>query len=389
VTTPATAQGTRAYAARFSAVAAPGHFREPVNCSGAAGPGSTWSPAQTNEAAPLLSSIGIGTYLGQPDPATDQAYTAAVVAAVAAGVNVIDSAINYRYQKSERSIGAALRELQSQGFSRDEIFLSTKGGYITPDADDPADPQAYFEREYLRPGILRAEDVAAGCHAMSPSFLGNQLDRSLKNLGVDCVDLYYIHNPETQLSEIPREEFLRRLREAFTFLESTVAAGKIRFYGLATWNGFRQPPGAQDLLLLSEVEQAARDVAGGAHHFRFVQLPFNLAMTEALTRANQPVHGPAVSMVQAAEALDITLMASASLLQSKMTRGLPAFISEALGLQTDAERAIQFVRSTPQFITALVGMSRVEHVHANLRLVGEPAATAEQYACLFTRGQNA
>jgi len=386
MTTHATTEGTKRYAAKFvypergrtgaegpTATAAPGHFREPANCG---------SP-------PLLSSIGIGTYLGQPDDATDQSYTAAIVAAVQGGINVIDSAINYRYQRSERSIGAALRELARKGFAREEIFLSTKGGYITPDAAEPGDAHAYFEREYLRPGILRAEDVAAGCHAMSSSFLANQLDRSLANLGVDCVDLYYVHNPETQLGEVPRDEFLRRLRDAFTFLESAVAAGKICFYGLATWNGFRQPAEAPDHLSLSEIEQAARDVAGGAHHFRFVQLPFNLAMTEALTRANQPVHGPAVPLVQAAEALGINLVASASLLQSKMTRGLPAFIADAFGLETDAERAIQFVRSSPQIITALVGMSRLEHVHANLRLVSEPVATAEQYARLFARGQKA
>jgi aryl-alcohol dehydrogenase-like predicted oxidoreductase len=377
MTTYATAEGTGRYAARFTAIAAPGHFREPANCG------------SSDASAPLVSSIGIGTYLGQPDEATDRSYTAAIVAAVEGGINVIDSAINYRYQRSERSIGAALQELARKGFARDEIFLSTKGGYITPDAADSGNPEEYFEREYTRPGILRAEDIAAGCHAMSPSFLANQLDRSLKNLGVDCVDLYYLHNPETQLQEVPRDEFLRRLRGAFKFLESAVAARKICFYGLATWNGFRQPAEAQDHLSLSEIEKVARDVAGAAHHFRFAQLPFNLGMTEALTRDNQPVHGPAVPMVQAAEALGINLVASASLLQSKMTRGLPAFIADAFGLKSDAERAIQFVRSSPQILTALVGMSRVEHVQANLRLVSEPAAMAEQYARLFARGQKA
>ena len=378
MTTHATAEGTRRYAGKFAATAAPGHFREPANC---AAPG---------EPAPLLSSIGIGTYLGMPDDATDQAYTAAVIAAVEGGINVIDTAINYRYQRSERAIGAALRELACRGYARDEIFLSTKGGYLTPDAAVPGDAHAYFEREYIRPGILRAEDVAAGCHAMSPSFLSNQLDRSRANLGVDCVDLYYLHNPETQLGEVPRDEFLRRLGVAFEFLESAVAAGKIRFYGLATWNGFRQPMEAQDYLSLCDVELIARNVAGGAHHFRFVQLPFNLAMTEALTRANQPVlHDPAEPLVQAAEALGVTLVASASLLQAKMTKGLPAFIADAFGLKTDAERAIQFVRSSPAITTALVGMSRLEHVQANLRLVSEPAATAEQYARLFSRGQKA
>src|ERR1700693_1684586 len=122
MTTHATAEGTGSYAARFAATAAPKHFRAPVNCS---------APA------PLLSSIGIGTYLGQPDEATDRSYTAAMVAAVQGGINVIDSAITYRYQRSERSIGAALRELQSKGFAREELFLSTKGGFLTPDAAEP------------------------------------------------------------------------------------------------------------------------------------------------------------------------------------------------------------------------------------------------------------
>jgi aryl-alcohol dehydrogenase-like predicted oxidoreductase len=371
MTTYATAQGTKHYAERFASGAAAGHFREPVGC------------ATPDESGPLLSSIGIGTYLGLADAATDQAYTEAVIAAVEGGFNVLDSAINYRLQRSERSIGAALAELARRGFSREEIVVCTKGGFLTADGAMPEDPAAYFEREYLRPGILRAADVAAECHAMSPSFLENQLHRSLANLGVNCVDVYYLHNPETQLSNVSQEEFARRLRLAFEFLESAAAAGKLRFYGLATWNGFRHPAQAPDFLSLCDIEKLAREVAGAKHHFRFVQLPFNLAMTEALTLQNQTLHGPAVAMVEAAEALGISLMSSASLQQGKLARGLPGFIAEALGLHSDSERAVQFVRSSPGITTALVGMSSVDHVRANLRLIGEPMATAEQFASLF------
>src|SRR5207253_11146942 len=113
MTKSATKEGTRRYAQRFAARAASGHFREAQRM--------------------LLSSLGLGTYLGQPDKMTDEAYTAAVVAAAESGINLFDSAINYRFQRSERSIGAALEQLAAKGFSREELVLATKGGYLTPD----------------------------------------------------------------------------------------------------------------------------------------------------------------------------------------------------------------------------------------------------------------
>jgi len=64
-------------------------------------------------------------------------------------------------------------------------------------------------------------------------------------------------------------------------------------------------------------------------------------------------------------------------------------VAQALGLQSDAERALQFVRSSPGITTALVGMSHAEHVRANVRLVGIPPATVEEFSQLFTRGEGA
>ena len=367
----ATSEGTRRYAQRFAGRAAEGHFRE-----------------QPGSGELVLSSIGIGTYLGNPDTRTDQAYTEAIVAAVTGGINVIDSAINYRFQRSERSIGAALEKLAELGYQRDELILCTKGGYLTPDGDLPAEPSEYFFREYIEPGIFRVDELAGG-HCMTPRYLENQLDRSRRNLGVDCIDVFYLHNPETQLGSVPREEFSRRVRAAFEFLESAVVAGKIRFYGVATWNAFRQAENSPDYISLGEMEVLASVIAGEAHHFRFVQLPYNLAMTEALTRPNQALDERRLPMIEAAHALGITLIGSASLLQGQMARNLPDFIADALGLESDLERALQFARSSPGITTALVGMSRVEHVQANLRLVGVPPAGVEQFSKLFDRGESA
>jgi len=336
-------------------------------------------------AAPL----GIGTYLGEVDTATDAAYTRSVVAAVERGVNVIDTAINYRFQRSERAIAAALVELATAGFSRDELLICSKGGYLTPDGEMPANPSEYFFREYIEPGVMRVDEIVAGSHCLAPQYLENQLERSRRNLGVDGIDVYYLHNPETQLQEIPREEFLRRMRMAFEFLESAVAAGKIRYYGVATWSAFRQAESAPDYLSLAELDILASEISGEGHHFRFVQLPFNLAMTEAVTRPNQPLDERKLPMIEAAHALEITLIASAALLQGQVARNLPGFVADALGLRNDTERALQFARSAPGITTALVGMSHPAHVAANLRLAGVPLAAPEEFTRLFQRGKSA
>src|ERR1700674_2591037 len=128
MTSFATSDSTKKYAARFATRAAAGHFREQQGL---------W-----------LSSLGVGTYLGDPDARTDQAYTEAIVAAVEAGANVIDSAINYRFQRSERSVRAALEELARRGYAREELLICTKGGFLTPDGDLPEDASEYFQREY-------------------------------------------------------------------------------------------------------------------------------------------------------------------------------------------------------------------------------------------------
>jgi len=364
----ATTQGTKRYAQSFSSRAADGHFREVHGL--------------------MLSSIGIGTYLGQPDERTDAAYATAAVAAVESGINVADAAINYRFQRSERSISAALVQLEAKGYTRDQLVLCTKAGYLTPDAKMPADSNQYFFQEYIQRGIFSAKDIAAGNHCIAPRFLQDQISRSMANLGVNCIDVFYLHNPETQLGEISKVQFLGRIREAFYYLESAVRTGKIQFYGVATWNGFRQEARARDAMQLAELAAVAKEIAGDNHHFRFVQLPFNLGMTEALTLGNQSVGGKTMTIMEAAEELNITLIASASLLQGQVASNLPEFVGEALGLDSDAERALQFVRSSPGITTALVGMSREEHVRANAKLVAVPPATIDQFSKLFSRGQS-
>jgi aryl-alcohol dehydrogenase-like predicted oxidoreductase len=218
---------------------------------------------------------------------------------------------------------------------------------------------------------------------MTPRYLADQLERSRRNLGVQCVDVFYLHNPETQLGEISKDEFLRRIRKAFEFLESAVASGKIGAYGLATWNAFREEPKSPGYLSLEEIVGVAAEIGGSDHHFRFVQLPLNLAMPEALTRPNQVAVGKTMAMVQAGRALGITLVASAALLQGQLTKNLPATMRNAWGMKSDSALALQFARSAPGITTALVGMSQIGHVENNLALAGVEPAGREEFLKVF------
>jgi len=331
-----------------------------------------------------VSSIGLGTYLGDEDDATDRAYGAAIVDAANLGCNLFDTAINYRAQRSERVLGQALAALVAEGgFRREQLVVCTKGGYIPFDGSVPPDPSAYVRDTYVRPGILRPEDVV-GAHAMTPQWLKDQLGRSLANLGLASVDVYYVHNPEGQLATVPRPEFLRRIRAAFELLEQEVAAGRVGRYGVATWNGFRQPPESREHLSLAELVHEAEAVGGTGHHFKVIQLPYNLAMPEAYARATQEVDGERVTALEAARRLGIVAIASASILQGQLSRRLPTAVEEALpGLESAAARALQFVRSTQGVTAALVGMSRREHVAQNLavaRVEPTPAGVDSLFA---------
>lgn len=360
----ATAEGTERYASRVNGGE---HFRSAADKL-------------------RLSTIGIGTYLGREDEATDDMYRKAVTRAVERGLNVIDTAINYRHQRSERAIGAALADLIRRGLvQRDEVVVATKGGFIPFDTEIPRDPGAYFTETYLRPGIVRPDDVVGGSHCMAPRYLMDQIDRSRANLGLETIDMYYVHNPEMQLAAVERPIFLRRLRDAFVALEEAVRQGKVRAYGTATWNGFRQDPAARDSLALEEVLKVAHEAGGTGHHFAVIQLPYNLAMPEAITRANQPVKGEALSVLEAARRLEVYVMGSASVYQGQLTRNLPSVVADYLpGLRTDAQRAVQFVRSTPGLGTALVGMKSAAHVDENAEVAALPPLPWEQFRRLFS-----
>jgi aryl-alcohol dehydrogenase-like predicted oxidoreductase len=364
MTTFATLDGTRSFAEKFSG-AASGHFRDANGLT--------------------VSSIGIGTYLGDWDAQTDENYAKAITKFVESGGNVIDTAANYRFQRSERNIGKALQILQENGIKREEIFICTKGGYLPFDGEPPRDVRAYFEENFVKTSIADFEDLVGGSHCMTPKYLQSQLDQSLANMQIEGVDVFYIHNPESQLSTIDKYTFEARLAKAFETLEENRSVSKMQFYGVATWNGFRVSPDDPGYHSLERMVNIAKQVAGDNHGFRFIQLPFNLAMPEAFLFENQAVEGQVYSTIGAANKLGVSVMCSASILQGKLAQNLPPHLNKILGsLKTDAQTSLQFVRSTPGVTTALIGMSSENHVEENMELAKIEPVSEETYAQMFS-----
>jgi aryl-alcohol dehydrogenase-like predicted oxidoreductase len=348
----ATPAGTARYRGRFASRFAPTYFGPFVN-------------------ELSVGSIGLGTYLGEPDDADDARYVETARQAIVSGINLLDSAINYRCQRSERAIGRAVAAAIEDGdAAREELIICTKAGYIPLDGAPPATREAYrayVQREFYDQGVMTPDEVVGGGHSMAPSFLLHQLERSRQNLGLPSIDVFYLHNPEQQLAAIDASRFRDRLRAAFAVLEERAAAGEIGSYGCATWNGLREPPNARGHLSLAELMATAREVGGEGHHFGVVQLPVNLAMAEALRSPTQLLGRRQVTVLEAAAELGVAVIASASLMQAKLTTGLPAQVREAFpDAATDAQRAIAFVRTLPGIACALVGMRSTAHLRENL-----------------------
>jgi len=370
----ATSAGTARFRDRFPLLANAGHFRQPQ----APGVNELW-----------LSSIGLGTYLGETDAASDLSYTQSVLQALRSGINVLDTAINYRHQRSERNIGSAIKQLVETGeLQRDEVLVCTKAGYLPFDSELPADQLDYLRKEYLETGVAPTGEVAGGMHCMAPSYLADQLERSQHNTGLETLDVFYLHNPESQLGYVTPDAFRDRLRNAFRWAEDAVDDGKIRWYGIATWNGLRVAPGDRSYLNLEQVLETAHEAGGNDHHFRFVQLPLNLAMTEAYGLGNQTLRGERGSVMSLADQYGVAVVASATLHQGQLAQGVPDKLKETIGLESDAETAIQFVRSAPSLATALIGMSRPDHVMENIKVAARPLMTIEEWEGLFSPAES-
>lgn len=336
--------------------------------------------------------IGFGGYRLLADEAD---HRRALVAALAEGCNLFDTAANYGGGGSEQLIGAVVAEAVGAGrLARDEVVIVTKAGYL----------QGELLAE-VRHGGGEADEgrgvvpLSEGCwHSLDPDHLALSLAASLGRLGVETVDYLLLHNPEVYLthhlgarpSEVVAEELYAAVEAAFAFCERQVAAGRIGGYGVSsnTVAGAADDPSRLDLVRLYQAaERAAAALHGSAArpHFDLLQLPYNLLETEAATRADTILDGEAVSVLATAARLGLAVVTNRPLNALPPSGGMIRLASADPELQRDPEIALEEtlteVAAAEAEIDALLAASETEERFAGGNLLSLatdlPAALAE------------
>ena len=340
----------------------------------------------------IFSKLGFGTFKNEPYKEENYLfdYKDALKTAIKSGVNVIDTAINYRYQQSEREIGEVLEELFESGEAkREELIICSKGGFVPLDFPFPENPYEWINEHIIQKGFATSSDIELDQHCMTPDFLQDSLERSLANLKVECLDIYFLHNPETQLTKIGYSQFLEKLEDIFARFEEMVSVGKIKAYGIAVWNAFTYKEGNSEYINLEEVYDIARNVGGTNHHFKYIQLPFNIAKTHAYSVPNQKMSdGNYYTPLQVAHKLGLGVMSSSSLLQMHLFQKpfkpeVGYLLDSKMELQSDVQLALQFVRSTRGIVTSLFSSSSRDHVSSNLGIATINATNSAKYNLLY------
>ncbi|TLS36177.1 aldo/keto reductase [Pseudalkalibacillus caeni] len=309
-----------------------------------------------------ISPIAIGTHLGNMDQTDSELYQTSIEYGLKNGINFIDTAINYRGMRSERDIGIVISRLISEGLLlRSEFVISSKAGIIPGDIDAGLVPKDYLQKVLLDQGVLQVSDlniVEHHRHVLAPSYYEFAIEQSKTHLGLETIDIHYIHNPEISMEVLGEEDFYKKLEPLFLFYEDQVRKGNIRFYGFATWNSLICDPNEKGYISLGKVVDVVKELIGENHHFKFIQCPFNSVMDEAKHKKTQLVNQNPSSVLEAANQLDLTVVTSAPFNSGKL-------------ISTDKipDTEIQSILNEPEIRSVMVGMKNLRNVINNLKLI--------------------
>lgn len=211
-----------------------------------------------------VSRLGFGTYRVHYKV---REHVDALREAIISGVNVIDTSTNYGDGASEILVGNVIKELiESHRLFRDEVIVITKAGYI-----QGKNLKLLLEKKF--PETTKMSDELY--HCIHPEFLETQIEFSLNRMGLKTIDVFLLHNPEYYLKVYgDKKVYLKRIENAFHFLESLRSRNIIKYYGISS-NTFVEPPSHREHTSLIDILKISKNLDG----FKVIQFPANLLET--------------------------------------------------------------------------------------------------------------
>lgn len=259
------------------------------------------------------SPIALGNHLGTFSDEDSQKYKEAMSYALLHGINVLDTAINYRGMKSEKDTGEVLQELISTGqICRDEVIVCTKAGLLFGDITARLRPKDYLEKNLLHKGICMSDfhEYEGLLHTLNTDFYREAIEISMGNLGIETIDIHYIHIPEISRAVLGEEVFYDQMYSLFVCYEDMVKQGKIRYYGLALEMLCMEPEEEKWTFSLEKLCSMADEITNGESHFHFVQLPWNQRYQSAAELKKQIVAGEPCTLLEAIQKLGMEAVGS-------------------------------------------------------------------------------
>lgn len=339
----------------------------------------------------VFSKLGLGTFNKEPYKEENYVfhYIEGVKQAIRSGINLIDTASNYRYGQSEKEIGIAIQELmQSNEVKREELIICSKGGFIQLEYPFPKNPYTWISDNIIEKGLATKEDIELDQHCMTPDYLEWSCKKSIENLQVKALDIYFLHNPEIQIQRLGYKKFLKKIESIFRRFEKMADNGLIKSYGIAVWNGFIKNEAIEEHINLEDIVDIAIKVAGENHRFKYIQTPFNIAKTSIYTIPTQKVKGEECTLLQAAHRLNIGVISSSSLLQMNLFKKsfkpeTGYLLDNNMVLENDIQLALQFVRSTPGLISSLFASKAPIHIKSNMEITKIRATPKANYDLMY------
>lgn len=323
--------------------------------------------------------MSLGSYKGDLKKETDlEIFNSFCDGALSGGINYFDTSINFRYEKSERVIGSVLKFLiRDEMFLRGEIMVGSKGGFLNEDAEIGTVKEDLV-RNLVEKGVLEGFAEVFEDHCLGVKFLEYQFEKSRVNLGIECIDFYFLNLPEVHLAYLTEDELFDKIIKNFEMLEDKISQNKLQAYGISTWKSLRTNKYDKYYINLEKLKKKVDLALGKENNFKLIQAPFNIIMPEIFLQKNQTFENEEISLLTATEKLNFNLFATSSFC-SGLATNLPMSTNLTKNNYLGAKH-LNFLRSFPfkSLKTNIFGAKNNRHVKTNLNVVYSEMMTKDE-----------